>query len=88
MKRFVDEIVSVKDRFSLGHDTITGEKYLSIPVSNRMVDYEEHYKLELSVYSEFVRSNDAAIAFADECRRREHDDCLLVKPGTDRGTAI
>ncbi|WP_082443974.1 hypothetical protein [Sphingomonas sp. Leaf242] len=88
MKRFVDEVVSVKDRFSLGRDTITGEKYLSIPVANRMVDYEEYYKLELSVYNEFVRSNHAAVTFANECRRREHDDCLVVQPGTDRGTAI
>lgn len=24
--------------------------------------------------------------FADGCRRHEHDDLLLVRPGTDRGT--
>jgi hypothetical protein len=29
-----------------------------------------------------------ALAFVEECRRREHDDLLLVKPGWNRGVPV
>lgn len=39
--KFNDTYVNVAERFSLGIEEVSGTPYLSIPVSNRMVDYEE-----------------------------------------------
>lgn len=88
MKRFVDQQVSKVHRFSLGRDTQAGESYLSIPVANRLTNYEEYYKLEPAQYDHFLTRDDAAACFAEECRRQEHDDLLILAAGSDRGTAI
>lgn len=43
---FIDHLVSREHRFSIGVLGATGEKYLSIPVTNPRVDYEEYYRIE------------------------------------------
>jgi hypothetical protein len=42
---FQDVYVSVEHRFSLGEEQESQIFYLSIPVSNGIVDYEEYYSL-------------------------------------------
>jgi len=86
--RFVDHLVSREHRFSLGIDTRTGRPYVSIPVSNQRVDYEEYYAIDRATFDRFMADPGAALAFAERCRRREEDARLLHQPGTDRGTAL
>lgn len=62
--------------------------YLSIPVANRMVTYDEHYALTRAQVDLFAVDRNAAAAFAQECRRRQHDDRLILPPGCDRGSEI
>ncbi len=83
---FDDAFVSRQHRYAIGAETASGRRYLSIPVSSRMVDYEEHYELSPAEIDEFRSDPTAACAFAESCRRREQDHRLIVQPGTDRGT--
>ena len=85
MSRFVDAHVSRAHRFALGRDSVGGTPYLAVPVRNRMVDYEEYYRLSDAEYATFHDDEAAAARFADACRRREHDDRLILQPGSDRG---
>jgi hypothetical protein len=85
--RFADTKIFPDHRFALGRDSRTGGHYLSIPVSNRLVDYEEYYRLEPELYARILTDDHAAAAFAVECRAREHDNRLILRPGRDRGTA-
>ncbi len=87
-QRFHDEYFSREYRYSIGNDTNLGGKYLSIPVSNGIVDYEEYYALTPMQYDNFMSDQSGASAFAESCRRREHDDLLLQKPGWNRGTPV
>ncbi|ETW23717.1 hypothetical protein [Mycobacterium gastri] len=86
--KFDDTYFSRDDRYSIGIETSSGRYYASIPVSNGIVDYEEYYELTQDQYSEFLGDSRAAIDFVEACRRREHDDLLLQKPGTNRGTPV
>lgn len=86
-ERFSDDYVSREGRYSLGRDQTTGDYFLSVPVANRMVDYEEYYRLTPDQYSRFIADAAAARVFADACRDRRHDDLLILQPGTDRGVA-
>lgn len=74
--------------FSLGVEEITGRFYVSIPVSNGMVGYEEYYEIDRASFELFQEDIDAAVDFAMKCRRRELDELLIEKPGTNRGSAI
>jgi hypothetical protein len=84
--RFKDTYVSKEHRYWLGIDTKTGRYYAAIPVVNQMIDYVESYWISESQYKEFLENQPVAIEFVQGCRRREHDDLLVFKPGSDRGT--
>jgi hypothetical protein len=84
-ERFETVYFSREHRYWLGVDVTSGAKYLAIPVSNMMVDYHESYWITPEKYESFISDQTAAIAFADECRRREHDKLLIFQPGSDRG---
>jgi hypothetical protein len=86
--KFDDVFFSREDRYSIGVESTSGRYYASIPVSNGIVDYEEYYELTEDQYQEFLRDKAAAIAFVEACRRREHDDLLLQRPGNNRGTPV
>jgi hypothetical protein len=81
LMKFKDTYFSRDGRYSIGVEPTSGRYYASIPVSNGIVDYEEYYELTLDQYDEFLRDSTAAIAFIEACRRREHDDSLLQRPG-------
>ncbi|WP_083185271.1 hypothetical protein [Mycobacterium malmoense] len=85
---FEDKYVSLVDEYSLGIEKISGSYYTAIPVSNGIVDYEEYYELTPDQYSHFLHDREAALEFVEACRRREHDDLLLQKPGSNRGTPV
>ncbi len=85
---FSDIIVNTENLYTLGRDMKTGEYYLSIPVSNQMVGYEEYYKISYEDFEEMKEQQQTAIDFADQCRARRNDHLLLLKPGTDRGIPL
>lgn len=82
-----DTCFSRTERYSVGIDKL-GRRYLSIPVSNGALDYEEYYEITPDQYDEFLADTSAAVDFADSCRRREQDRLLLQKPGWNRGTPV
>ena len=86
--KFDDTYFSREDRYSIGVESMSGRYYASIPVSNGIVDYEEYYELTEDQYHKFLRDRKAAIEFVEACRRREHDDLLLQRPGSNRGTPV
>ncbi|NLE79332.1 MAG: hypothetical protein GX610_07055 [Rhodococcus sp.] len=72
----------------MGVEEVSGRHYVSFPVSNGAVDYEEYYEIDRETY-DHIRSNAAAAsAFVDECRRRERDSLLILTPGRNRGTSV
>ncbi len=85
---YEDAYFSRDDRYSIGTETESGRKYISVPVSNGPLDYEEYYELRPEQNSNFLADKDAAVEFAESCRRRECDDLLIEKPGWNRGTPV
>ena len=73
--------------FSVGIENVSSTPYLSIPVSNGFVDYEEYYAID----GKWLEQPDLHLAelrqFAEECRARKKDNYLLQQPGANRGTA-
>ena len=86
--KFDDRYFSREDRYSLGVESTSGRNYASIPVSNGIVDYEEYYEITPDQFAEYLADRDAAIQFVESCRRHEHDDLLIQKPGSNRGTPV
>lgn len=86
--KFDDTCFSQEDRYSLGVESTSGRYYASMPVSNGIVDYEEHYELAPAQYREFLSDSTAALAFVEACRRHEHDALLVQQPGSNRGTPV
>ena len=86
--KFTDTLVQREERFALGIEETTGKFYLSIPVSNGLVDYEEYYELDRATYERYLADPKTALPFVQRCRAREEDARLIVKPGSNRGTAV
>ena len=72
----------------MGVDLKEGGHYASFPVAAQVVDYIEYYRLTPEQYKHFIENHDAALEFIESCRRREHDDLLIYKPGWNRGTPL
>jgi hypothetical protein len=85
--KFVASFISAEHRFSIGREVDSGKFYLSVPVSNRLVDYEEYYEITESDMERFRIDPELARQFAERCRNRMMDDALIIKPGSDRGVA-
>jgi hypothetical protein len=73
------------NRFALEIDELSGRTFLSIPVSNPYVDYQEWYELDRATFDSFTADLELAREFADRAKRRELDHLLLFKPGRLRG---
>ena len=86
--KFKDVAVNRQERYSLGVEEDSGKYYLSIPVSNGLVDYEEYYEIDKPTFERYRADLDSALELVQRARRRELDDRLIVKPGSNRGTAI
>ncbi len=85
--KFNDTYTSQAHRFSLGIELASWQFYLSIPVSNALVDYEEYYRIDQARYTAWLQDPSAALPIVVRCRRRELDHALMMQPGTQRGTA-
>ncbi|MFJ3485582.1 hypothetical protein ACIPL1_19650 [Pseudomonas sp. NPDC090202] len=85
---FVDMYVNREERFSIGIEKVSGKFYVSFPVRNDMIDYEEYYEIDRAQYDLYQKDPNAALVFVTRCRHRELDELLIQKPGSKRGTAI
>ena len=82
---FRTELFDPLNRCVLGIDAQSGAHLFAIPVSNRLVDYEEFYKITAHQFELFTASESDRERFAQACRQRLNDDLLWYQPGTDRG---
>lgn len=80
--------VNREEMFSLGVEETSGQFYVSFPVSSGLADYEEYYAIDAHMLECFQNDLDSALQFVNRCRRRELDELLLQKPGSNRGSAI
>lgn len=74
--------------FSVGIEVESGKYYLSIPVSNQRVDYEEYYEIEKLQAESYPSNLTELCQIAESCRSRKNDSKLFIKPGDDRGTSL
>lgn len=85
---FEDAIVVKAARYAIGTEAVSGRHYVSFPVSNGFVDYEEYYEISPTDFARYCGDPALALPLVDECRRRRHDDRLMVKPGRLRGNPV
>ena len=85
--QFTDIAVYPEERFSVGVEADSGRFYLSIPVSNPLVDYEEYYEIDRAQFDAYRGDPASAAGFLMRCRNREADDLLMIQPGKMRGVA-
>ncbi|UCZ61914.1 hypothetical protein [Mycolicibacterium phocaicum] len=86
--RLRDMFFSKEDRYSIGIELDSGSHYVAIPVSNGVVDYEEYYAISPERSDMLLSDRSAVLEFVAACRQRQHDDLLILKPGTNRGTPV
>ncbi|BAQ77753.1 uncharacterized protein POS17_6059 [Pseudomonas sp. Os17] len=85
--KFIDLFVNREEMFSMGIEELSGQYYVSFPVSLGVVDYEEYYAIDRATFERFEQDLPAALAFVTRARRRELDQLLIIQPGKNRGTA-
>lgn len=85
--KFTDLKVSSEHRFSIGIEEESSKYFLSIPVSNEYVDYEEYYEISQKMFEDYNADMSKALEFVNQCRNRKHDGLLIQKPGRSRGGA-
>jgi hypothetical protein len=85
VSRYRTIVVNQELRYALEFDDRTGRCYVTIPVSNRLVDYEEAYEVDRATFEHFRADPRSAAGFLARCRNRELDHLLREQPGADRG---
>lgn len=86
--KFDDMFIFRHERFAIGQEIDSKRYYLSIPVSNGLVEYEEYYELTEEEASRFLSGLDEMRRLAEGCRARCQDGRLIMKPGSKRGDPI
>lgn len=61
--KFNDVLVNKAERFSIGIEDVSGRCYVSFPVRNEYVEYEEYYEIDRARFEWFQRNAAAALAF-------------------------
>ncbi len=84
---FRDVYVRKEERFSIGVEVESGKYYVSFPVRNQFVDYEEFYEIDRAQFNLFQTDLEAAMEFVKAARERHLDDRLIEEPGRLRGWA-
>lgn len=85
---FIDTYVNREERFSLAIEETSGQFFVSFPVFNGLIEYEEYYAIDQQMSERFHHDLASALEFVNRCRRREMDELLMQKPGWNRGSAI
>lgn len=86
--KFHDLLIDKENKFSVGVEETTGKYYVSIPVANNYVDYEEYYEISKEEFESYRFHLRPAIEFVKQCRARQVDARLIVQPGTIRGNPV
>ena len=86
--KFKDLFFSKEKYFSVGVEEESGDYYVSIPVSNLRVDYEEYYRIDKDLFDKYQSDLSRLEFVAEECRKGMRDSDLIIKPGSDRGKPI
>lgn len=86
--RFTNTKVFREERFAVGFDTKTGMSFLSIPVSNGLVEYSEFYVIPRELQERAAENKSQLLTLAEQCRRHELDSALIEQPGRLRGEPI
>jgi hypothetical protein len=86
--KFKDLYNNRDNYFSIGIEEDTGKYYLSIPVSNSFVDYEEYYEIDKNMFYLYPSNLEEIKIFLELCRGRKMDKYLLEQPGTRRGFPV
>jgi hypothetical protein len=80
-ERFEDQYVDRAHRFSLGVDRVTGEPYLSTPITkdgvHHLAEYEAHFRISADEFARFRADPSAADGFIEACRSNGHRDRLI-----------
>lgn len=86
--KFTDKYVFKSERFSVGCEESSGRFYVSIPVANPYVEYEEYYEIDRAQYDNCPGNFDELKVIVQKCRNHENDSNLLVLPGRLRGAPV
>ena len=73
------------NRFAFDIDEDSGRTFVSIPVRNQTVEYEEYYEVDRMTFERFTADPALAREFVEQARNRELDHLLPFPPGSDRG---
>lgn len=84
--KFNDALVNREERYALGTEEESGKHYVTFPVSNGLIEYEEYYAIDDDMFRRFLADPVSALAFVTRCRSRQEDDRLMIKPGRLRGS--
>ena len=76
--KFNDLFFSTENYFSVGNEEESGDYYLSIPVSNKLVDYEEYYRIPEELYKENESNLSNLVFVAEEFPMGSHQRILLI----------
>jgi hypothetical protein len=85
--RFEDLAVDRTERYSIGIERESGRCFLSIPATNRMIDYSEYYEISAADLERYRSEPASALPFVVRCRERWEDPRLFYQPSTRRGGA-
>ncbi|GLQ87154.1 hypothetical protein [Dyella flagellata] len=85
---FIDKHVFREERFSVGIEETTGKYYVSFPVANSYVEYEEYYEIDRDQYEACPANLDVLKEIVKKSRARQNDERLIVKPGRLRGSPV
>jgi hypothetical protein len=86
--QFDDIFIFKSERFAVGQEQDSGKYYLSIPVSNGLVEYEEYYEITPEEFERFSAALAEMRELAELSRARKLDARLIMKPGSKRGSPI
>lgn len=86
--KFTDMHVFRDEKFSVGIEEVGKKYYISIPVSNPYVDYEEYYEINDAQFHACPANIEELKEIAAKCRARQNDSRLIMKPGRLRGHPI
>ena len=84
--KFNDSLFSKSGSFSIGIEEESGRSYISIPVRNHLVEYEEYFEISADEYNKYLGDIESAIHLANRYRLKHEDDRLFYKPSKIRGT--
>jgi hypothetical protein len=83
---FKDVAVNRQQRYAIGTEQTTGKHYVSFPVSNGTIEYEEYYEIDQAMFDKFRADLDSALPFVERARNRLEDPRLMYQPSTKRGS--